>query len=65
MVQCKFCQEGNLEWFNENGRWVLKKKLDNGQYSVGNHNCKSKDFKKNNVESAEQSQSSLDQKERK
>ena len=65
MVLCKFCQEDNLDWFNENGKWVLKKKLDNGQYSKNNHNCKSKDFKKNNAENAEQSQLSSKKKERK
>ena len=65
LVQCKFCQEDGLKWFQEDGRWVLKKELENGQYSVGNHNCKSKDFKKNNVGNAEQSQLSLEKKEKK
>ena len=60
MTKCRYCEEENLDWFQENGRWVLKKKLDNGQYSKENHNCKTKDFKKNNVESVEQSQLSLD-----
>ena len=61
MTKCRYCEEENLDWFQENGRWVLKKKLDNGQYSKENHNCKTKDFKKNNAENAEQSQLSSNQ----
>jgi len=56
MVQCKFCGEDRLVWFQENGKWVLKKELENGQYSKGNHNCKKKtETKKKSAEGVEQS----------
>ena len=66
MTKCKFCGEDKLTWFQEDGRWVLKKELENGQYSKGNHRCKSKDeSKKNDANSVEQSPGLSNQKERK
>ena len=66
MTKCKFCGEDKLVWFQEDGKWVLKKELESGQFSKGNHRCQSRDeIKKNDVKDVEQSHSTSNQKEKK